>query len=221
MTEGNSATLQPETARPEQERVFSQSWLERNGVADTQIGQQIHDSFQEVEAQELAMLAAEELRPEVFAEPRDVEVYRELLREVQKNLRASDSVLACRMKVKEHGYAALTELDRRSLIQAFDRAREHAFRTVEMSGRQARHIRFAVVSELNYGLREAIIHGTPEEWMVLDPRARRVDFMESGQIRKYLRNTGTPSQDVSFLREEAERPGSRSAIREVAQELET
>ncbi len=198
MTEGSShpqAELR-ESARPA-------SWLERSGVSETDLGRQLQARLEAMEA------PSYEFRPvdaNEIVEASDLEVYRELMSAILDELKHSDVVRAARGKVKGEGYEALTDIERSALLDAFDRARRKAFERVEMSEEQRRRLQHAATSELNYSLRHYIREGTPEDWMVLDPKARPVDFMNTTEVLRYLKNSGTPSQDVHFLTEDPSVP---------------
>lgn len=194
MTERNNKFVAQETPKPESG--FG-NWLERAGVAETEIGRVIQAKFAAPEA--LEQYRARPIEAADTVDRADVEVYREVLDAIMDELKTSDTVRKARAKVKESGYESLDELDREGLLRAFDRARKRAIAKVEMSGRQANKLRFAVTSELNYSLRYYIHEGTPEDWMILDPELRPIDFMGSTEVLRYLRNSLTPSADVAFV----------------------
>jgi hypothetical protein len=160
-------------------------------------------------------MAARRIEPKDVVEQSDLEVYRAVMEEILDELKGSDAVRSARAKVKKEGYAALTDLERDALLDAFDRARRRALERVDMSDEQRRRLQFAATSELNFSLRHYIREGTPEDWMVLDPKARRVDFMGKTEVLRYLRNSGTPSQHVGFIESDEEIPED---VKEAVQE---
>ncbi|USN53580.1 MAG: hypothetical protein H6760_00165 [Candidatus Nomurabacteria bacterium] len=199
---------------------YEQSWLDRAGLADTDIGRMIRERMQYEESVRQMQRARMLIRETEVPEQSDREVYQEVMGRIVDALDESDTVKAARTKVKEEGYVALTEIEREQLVKVFERARDEAIRSVEMSDAQRSRIRFAVRSELNYSLRDHIIHGTPEVWMILDPSARPVDFMDSREILQYIRNSGAPSRDVDFVREEAESEDAPESVRQAVRELD-
>lgn len=189
------------------------TWLERSGVAETEIGRMLQSRFSEtseVEQYRARMLEASDV---VEADRADVIVYREVFSAILDELKTSDIVRAARAKVEQDGYESLTEQDRDGLLRAFDRARANALRKVDLSDAQERRLRFAMTSELNYGLRHYIREGTPEDWMILDPKLRRVDFMDTTHVLRYLRNSLTPSADVAFIEADPDiTPETKAAV---------
>ncbi|MFH0951584.1 MAG: hypothetical protein V1838_00125 [Patescibacteria group bacterium] len=216
MTEERS--LNPEVRRGETEsRPDQQSWLDRAGVGTTAIGKMLKERFAYEER--LSELQARMPTRQEIPEADDLEVYHELMAKIVDNLNSSDTILRARQKVKEDGYAALTDSEREGLLRAFDRARDQAFKQVTMSPRQKRQIRFAAISQLNYSLRNYLHNGSPESWMILEPKMRRVDFMSSQQIIRFLRNSGNERADVEFISEEAQDPEAAESVKQADREL--
>jgi hypothetical protein len=210
--------LNPEIRRAETEsRPERQSWLDRAGVGETDIGRKLKERFAYEE--KLSELQARMPTRREIPEASDLEVYRELMTKIVDNLNNSDTVQRARQKVKKEGYTALTDSERDGLLKAFDRARDQALSQAKMSPRQKRQIRFAVISELNYSLRNYLQNGSPETWMILEPKMRRVEFMSSQQIVRFLRNSGNNSADIQFITEEAEKPEASESVKQADREL--
>ena len=210
MTDGNSQFAKGEAI---ESKPGYGNWLERSGVSNTEIGRVLLAKFSVPEAE--MQYRARPIEVDDVADRSDVEVYREVLDTIMDELKNSDTVRQARAKVKESGYESLTDIDREGLLRAFDRARQKAMAKVEMSVRQTNKLRFAVTSELNHSLRYYIHEGTPEDWMILDPELRPIDFMGSAEVLRYLRNSLTPSADVAFVETDLDVPQEiKKAIRE-------
>lgn len=218
MAENRALHSTPEISRPVAEH--EQSWLVRAGVAETDIGRILRERLQYEESVRQVQRTRMMIREREVPEQRDREAYQQVMEKIIDALDESDVVKRARAKVEEEGYAALTDIERGQLLKTYEKIRDHAIREAEMSDAQRQRIRFAARSELNYSLRNHILHGTPEAWMVLDPSARPVDFMDSREILQYIRNSGAPSRDVDFVREEAEEESAPATISQAARELE-
>lgn len=121
--------------------------------------------------------------------PSDREVAHELIKAIMDGLKENSTIGDARLKMKNHGPEALDKFEREAVIKAYERVRDAAINRVDMTDEQRHHLKFETVSELNRGLRTAILTGAaPETWMVLDPKLKNLDSLDSHQVVRYMQN---------------------------------
>lgn len=150
--------------------------------------------------------------------PNDTEAFRMFMKEVQSEIKHSGAVQALKSAV-DHG-GEISE----SMIEAVFRAYERSVQTATkrlretLSSSQIAQLQSAARSQLDRGYRDLLVEylthaeGAPVRYapedffLILNPKARKVQYMERQEILKSLRNTmslGTKEQlkrDVDAVR---------------------
>lgn len=121
--------------------------------------------------------------------PTDREVAHNLIKEVMDRLYDNSVISDARLKMKNEGPESLDKFERQAVVRAYEKVRDDAIKAVDMTDEQRHRLQFQTISELNRGLRTAILTGAaPETWMVLDPKLKKIDGLDSQQVVRYMRN---------------------------------
>lgn len=195
------------------------------------IAEALHQQFVEAENNPVDDWTSNEFWEQEY--PGDAPAYRMYMKEVHSALKESSAVRELRQASKE-GYE-ITE----SMVQAVFRSYEAAVRTAArrlretLSTKQLHDLKNAGRNELDWSYRHLLAeHATAEEdaplkysiedfFLILNPKARKVQYMESNEILRTLRHsmsqasTDQLSRDVHTLREYEDRPQEFPAIGEV------
>lgn len=157
------------------------------------IAASLEKSFAEIDAD--GGLPMEYYYPRVPVEvlPDDRDVIQTVMKKVMQGLKESSTVKQARLTVKTEGAEAIDKHERRALLAAFERIRDRALNTVDMTEEQRRRLTFETKSELNRSLHSAILTGAaPETWMILFPKLRKIEALSSDQAIRYLKNLLAP-----------------------------
>ena len=199
--EGSSELIRPAEILPpassyQAEQAARLAYAERGSY-----GQMIHDMFLEVDR-----------HPDQFAWPhetnltdriatRDTDAFQEVLSAVYDKLDNSDAVKAIRYQHKP----IETAQDIEACYRAYERALDSALHRTDLTERQESKLKFAAHSELDWGLRDLVINHAlesgagsaepryePKDFLlILDPKIRKVDYMDSREILAVLRRSGS------------------------------
>ncbi|MFH0952575.1 MAG: hypothetical protein V1838_05385 [Patescibacteria group bacterium] len=156
----------------------------------------------------------------------DKEAFRQVLKEMVKYLNQNDHVKRARLLIKKEGPGELDKYERKHLLKAYERAREHAFKKVNMSEDQLDRLKFETRSEFNRGLGTAILtKAEPESWMVVystTKNMRLINWMSSQKIVQCMKNALTTKSsdiikaEIKTIREEA---NNDNDVKEAHEEL--
>lgn len=135
--------------------------------------------------------------------PADTEVYRDFMIGVQQRLHQRDSVRALRAAVKEG--RPITVQDIAAVFRAYEAAVQAMLQSMrgEISLVQFRSLRQAAQSELDWSFRDLLRHhvlasanddqgltySPADFFLILNPKARKIDYMNTGEILTTLRHS--------------------------------
>lgn len=175
------------------ERVY-----ERGSIAAT-----LQSMFRE--ADERASAGMYDYAPEFESEQRlkTPEAYRLFLESVQKKLKESDAVHHLQ-QASETG-AEITAHDVEAVFRAYERALRETMKKLrqELTPQQLHNLQSAATSELDWGLRDMITqhvvanadvdvelrYDPTDFFLLLNPKARKIEYMESKEILGVLRRS--------------------------------
>ncbi|MBI3572823.1 MAG: hypothetical protein HY092_01320 [Candidatus Kerfeldbacteria bacterium] len=132
---------------------------------------------------------------EVFS--RDAEAFQEVLTRLYARLKESDAVDHLRHHQPESAH------DIEAAYRAYDQALDQAMKKSTLSSKQEARLKFAAHSELDWSLRELVAdhlladedaelrHQPKDFLLMLNPKIRKVDYMESGEILAVLRRSSS------------------------------
>lgn len=159
---------------------------------------------------------------------RDKEAFQEVMTKIYDGLKQSDIINDFRF----HGKQVESEHDVAGVFRAYERSLENALKQACLTDRQAAQLRHAAHSELDYSLRDVITRhavagaeaGDPafdpsEYLLILDPKLRKVDYMDSKEILKTLRRSASLESkdrlkgDLTVL-EQSQRQEAKDALHE-------
>lgn len=137
---------------------------------------------------------------ETIFDQRDKDAYQDVMKKIYDGLKHSDIINDFRF----HGKQVESEHDVEAVFRAYERSLESALKRTHLTDRQEAQLRHAAHSELDFGLRDVITRhaiagaeaGEPtfdpsEYLMILDPKLRKVDYMDSKEILKTLRRSAS------------------------------
>lgn len=155
---------------------------------------------------------------------RDSQAFREVMKSMYKRLKESDTI----NQFRYHGGHLESEQDVAAVFAAYDRALDKSLEKSDLSDRQDSRLRFAAKSELDWGLRDLITHHVlsesedrtfePKDFLLmLNPKIRKVDYMDSKEILGVLRRSASMASkdrlkaDLAALRR-SERADAQAAL---------
>ncbi len=137
------------------------------------------------------------------AEMSDPDAFREFLSTVQAKLKESDAVKQLR-SAAEQGQE-ITEHDVEAVFRAYERAIHDTLQRLksELSPEQLHRLKSAAISELDWSLRDMIAehvtasaeaetelrYDPSDFFLLLNPKARKIDYMGSGEVLNTLRHS--------------------------------
>lgn len=165
-------------------------------------GEVLSRMFAEIDANPEAFQPVPEDRS--FAEAmfgqRDKDAFQEVMKKTYDGLKNSDIINDFRF----HGKQVESEHDVEAVFRAYGRSLESALKHAHLTDRQEAQLRHAAHSELDFGLRDVITRhavagaeaGEPmydpsEYLLILNPKLRKVDYMDSKEILKTLRRSAS------------------------------
>ncbi len=175
--------------------------------------------------------ADREYSEQVFGQ-RDKDAFQEVMKKVYDGLKQSDIINDFRY----HGRQVESEHDVAGIFRAYERALENALKHAHLTEAQEAQLRHAAHSELDFGMRDVITRhaiagaeaGEPtfdpaEYLLILDPKLRKVDYMDSKEILKTLRRSASLESkdrlkaDLAVL-EKSQRQEAKNALHEFTNE---
>lgn len=163
---------------------------------------------------------------------RDKDAFQEVMKKVYDGLKSSDIINDFRF----HGRQVESEHDIEGIFRAYSRSLENALKHANLTDRQEAALRHAAHSELDFGMRDVITRhavagaesGDPtfdpsEYLLILDPKLRKVDYMDSKEILKTLRRSASLESkdrlkaDLAVL-ERSQRQEAKTALHEFTNE---
>lgn len=185
----------------------SQRVYEQGSIAET-----IQRMFHEMD-QNPAAYAQTEQEYAWDVHPHNPEAYQDVMRNIQDRVKNSDAVRDLVRKVDQQQEISAHD------VEAVWRAYEQAFRTAvnamksEMSAKQMNVLKFQAHSELDYSFRDVItrhlIAGSEQEmhvdpldfFLLLNPKARKIDYMSNKEILATLRHSmSVPTMSADRLK---------------------
>lgn len=163
---------------------------------------------------------------------RDKEAYQEVMTKVYDGLKSSDIINDFRF----HSRQVESEHDIEAIFRAYSRSLESALKHANLTAGQEAALRHASHSELDFGMRDIITRHAvagaeaddptfdPSEYLlILDPKLRKVDYMDSKEILKTLRRSASLESkdrlkaDLAVL-ERSQRQEAKTALHEFTNE---
>lgn len=133
--------------------------------------------------------------------PSDTVAYQNVIRDIQAAVKHSDAVNSLRQKVEQG--TAIEPADVTAVFRAYEQAfrRAVAEHKTSMSARQMNVLKFQARSELDYSFRDVITQhliaagerqmkfDPLDFFLLVNPKARKVDYMSKGEILATLRHS--------------------------------
>jgi len=191
--------------------VAAQRVYERGSIAEM-----IQTMFREAdERAAMGMMDQPSYEREGQREVSDPEAFRLLLETLQSKLKESDAVNHLK-QAAESGHE-ISEHDVEAVFRAYERALHDSLQKLrtELSPAQLHRLQYASTSELDWSLRDLItrhvaasaehdteLHYSPADFfLILNPKARKIEYMESSEILGTLRRSMSLSSKDQLKRD--------------------